>query len=561
MPERAVAGVSDAELTGRIRVGDDGWEPAEIELVRRHRMVVLRYARLCCGAPEAAEDLTDEAFARAFEAVRAGRGPRRAWRPYLIAAVRQAATAWAASGRRLDLSPGFAAWLDGLPDEVHQERATTAAEENSAMLRAFWTLPELQQAALWSTVMDSVEPGESSTEPSTAPTETEAARRNLYEAYLQAYAAQASSRACRHLVAVMDDTVRRGVPSRTQELERHTETCGNCSRARAELLAVHDGQDAVLADALLLWTVGRPPVRSSTVAAGELPPGTAPSAPTPPRTNSHRSRRGGFILSASPAGVAAMLVVICAAVTVVVTTAMPTGRGEDMRGHSQFTAAHATTTVTATATATATATPTPTATATAGRRPALRPTASQPARRTTRSSTPPKTSPSQYTTASPSTESPAGFQLVNKKSGLCVGIRSNSVTDGALVQLQRCSSASTQRWERVAAGQDYRLRNMGTGKCLDGAGRGDSVRLMQWDCHSPTDDWEADQRWRFAPAGDASSYLLEFVPPVDDSAYAWHVLGPEDWTSGNPPHEGTYLAHLPNYYSSDSFVFECVGRL
>ncbi|MYR66660.1 MULTISPECIES: hypothetical protein [unclassified Streptomyces] len=47
-----------------------------------------------------------------MRAVRDGKGPNDAWRPYLLAVVRHTAADWADQARRVDLAPGFGAWLD-----------------------------------------------------------------------------------------------------------------------------------------------------------------------------------------------------------------------------------------------------------------------------------------------------------------------------------------------------------------------------------------------------------------------------------------------------------------
>ena len=51
--------------------------------------------------PDAADDIVAEAFARVLAAIRAGGGPDRAFRGYLLAAVRNAANDWIAGRRRV----------------------------------------------------------------------------------------------------------------------------------------------------------------------------------------------------------------------------------------------------------------------------------------------------------------------------------------------------------------------------------------------------------------------------------------------------------------------------
>jgi len=51
--------------------------------------------------PDVADDVVAEAFARVLAAIRAGGGPDHAFRPYLLAAVRNLANDWIAARRRV----------------------------------------------------------------------------------------------------------------------------------------------------------------------------------------------------------------------------------------------------------------------------------------------------------------------------------------------------------------------------------------------------------------------------------------------------------------------------
>ena len=51
--------------------------------------------------PDVADDIVAEAFARVLAAIRAGGGPDRAFRGYLLAAVRNVANDWIAGRRRV----------------------------------------------------------------------------------------------------------------------------------------------------------------------------------------------------------------------------------------------------------------------------------------------------------------------------------------------------------------------------------------------------------------------------------------------------------------------------
>src|SRR5690554_5010219 len=79
-------GQPDLGLVTEVR---SGRAEAFAELYRRHQPAVLRYALAMTRGDEArAQDLVSEAFVRVFDAVSAGRGSEVAFRPYVLAAVR-----------------------------------------------------------------------------------------------------------------------------------------------------------------------------------------------------------------------------------------------------------------------------------------------------------------------------------------------------------------------------------------------------------------------------------------------------------------------------------------
>ncbi|WP_406146313.1 sigma-70 family RNA polymerase sigma factor [Streptomyces sp. NBC_01012] len=152
----------DALLTAAIR--DDGDAGATAELRRRHAPAVLMYARNFCRDPHTAEDLTSEAFARTVRAVRDGKGPAEAWRPYLLTVVRRTAADWADQDRRVDLTPGFGAWLDAearrragagrAKAAAGAEDSVLRAEDGAMVAAAFRSLPERWRAVLWHRVVE-----------------------------------------------------------------------------------------------------------------------------------------------------------------------------------------------------------------------------------------------------------------------------------------------------------------------------------------------------------------------------------------------------------------------
>ncbi|MFH9349781.1 RICIN domain-containing protein [Kitasatospora sp. NPDC017646] len=166
------------------------------------------------------------------------------------------------------------------------------------------------------------------------------------------------------------------------------------------------------------------------------------------------------------------------------------------------------------------------------------------------------TTPSTAPPAAPAPPVVGGLPLVNHGSGLCIGLTTSTRAAGPFqLQLQQCNGQATQHWQRLPAGEDtYQLRNTATGTCLDGTtAGGNSVTVTLQTCRSDTG--RAEQLWRFAPDAQEDTFRLVFVPRVPSSDYSAHLLGPQEWSKADPPHPGSLLVHLPDYYDSDSFVF------
>ncbi|MEU1433613.1 sigma-70 family RNA polymerase sigma factor [Streptomyces sp. NPDC005786] len=256
---------SDAALAAAIRAGGDAGATAE--LYRRHAPAVLVYARTCCRDPHTAEDLASEAFARTVQTVLDGRGPVHAWRPYLLTVVRRTAADWADGARRVDLTPGFGAWLDaaaqgGGPDgpsrEETGEERVVRAESGGIVAHAFRSLPERWRAVLWHCVVEE-EPAAKvgnllGLTPSGVASLTARAREGLREAYLAAHAGQgAADEECRRCSARLAAAVRRSRPRGDVHLDRHLERCGRCREAARELTDLNQRLRAVLPVAVLLF--------------------------------------------------------------------------------------------------------------------------------------------------------------------------------------------------------------------------------------------------------------------------------------------------------------------
>ena len=115
-----------------------------------------RRVALALVPADAADDIVAEAFTRVLARVRAGCGPDGAFRPYLLAAVRNLARDWLAERRRTAPVPvdPRAVQVPGAGDLV------TAAEEQAMTRRAFDSLPPRWRAVLWQTAVEDRTPAE-----------------------------------------------------------------------------------------------------------------------------------------------------------------------------------------------------------------------------------------------------------------------------------------------------------------------------------------------------------------------------------------------------------------
>jgi RNA polymerase sigma factor (sigma-70 family) len=116
--------------------------------------------------PDVADDIVAEAFARVLAAIRAGGGPDHAFRPYLLAAVRNLANDWIAARRRVtvigDLDEEAGDRSAPLISEFSGDVATEAEARAEARLivGAFSRLPKRWRAVLWQLEVEGKSPAE-----------------------------------------------------------------------------------------------------------------------------------------------------------------------------------------------------------------------------------------------------------------------------------------------------------------------------------------------------------------------------------------------------------------
>ncbi|MGH8998112.1 MAG: RNA polymerase sigma factor, partial [Acidimicrobiia bacterium] len=145
---------SDSELVVRARRGD---RRAFGTLYLRHHDAAWRVACAASGAGADAEDAVAEGFTKVFAALPRIVDRDLAFRPYLLACVRNAAVDHHRRDRRIDLRDEIPADIpgEGVPDELF-----LADLERNLVGEALRSLPERWRTVLWLTEVEGMTPSE-----------------------------------------------------------------------------------------------------------------------------------------------------------------------------------------------------------------------------------------------------------------------------------------------------------------------------------------------------------------------------------------------------------------
>ena len=236
---------SDAELILAVRAGD---RHAYGVLYERHLAAARTQARRLTRSSADADDFVSEAFAKVFTALRAGHGPDRAFRAYLLTTLRNSLCQRMRRERRLELSDDMAQHDVGIPWSDPVE-----AELNSSLAaRAFSTLPARWQTVLWQSEVERQSAAEIGERLGLRPNAVAAlayrAREGLRQAYLQAHLAEHPDEACRPTVRRLGRWTRgRLAPADTAAVREHLAACDPCRGLAAELADVNSGIGGLLA--------------------------------------------------------------------------------------------------------------------------------------------------------------------------------------------------------------------------------------------------------------------------------------------------------------------------
>jgi RNA polymerase sigma factor (sigma-70 family) len=215
--------------------------------------------------PDVADDIVAEAFARVLAATRAGGGPDHAFRPYLLAAVRNLANDWIAARRQVTVigdmgeEPGdrSAPLISGFSRDAATEAEDRA--EARLIVRAFSRLPERWRTVLWHLEVEGKTPADVAPMLGLSGNGVSAlamrAREGLRQAYLQEHIGTNIPASCRAYAEDLGAGARgRLSPRRQAAMQDHLGQCPGCQDLFTELSELNHKLGTILAPIALAGT-------------------------------------------------------------------------------------------------------------------------------------------------------------------------------------------------------------------------------------------------------------------------------------------------------------------
>ncbi|GAA1056123.1 hypothetical protein GCM10009571_11960 [Agromyces luteolus] len=221
---------ADADLIAAARSGD---RDAYAELWRRHEASARTVARSHTTLD--ADDLVAEAFTRTYDAIRSGKGPTGAFRPYLFTTIRNTAATWGRANRETPLDD-----LESVEDPTTGDAAALEALDRSTTAKAFRALPERWQEVLWYAEVERMSPQQIAPLLGMSANATAAlayrAREGLRQQWIRAHLADGHLEPeCGWTVDRLGAYLRGRLRSRdTAKVEAHLDDCAKCTVVAAE---------------------------------------------------------------------------------------------------------------------------------------------------------------------------------------------------------------------------------------------------------------------------------------------------------------------------------------
>ena len=207
---------------------------------------------------DVADDIVAEAFARVLAAIRAGGGPDHAFRPYLLAAVRNLANDWITARRRVTVIADLdeeaddrsAPLISGFSGDAATEAEARA--EARLIVRAFSRLPKRWRAVLWQLEVEGKAPAEVAPVFGLSGNGVSAlamrAREGLRQAYLQEHIGTNIPASCRAYAEDLGAGTRgRLSPRRQAAMQVHLGHCPACQDLFTELSELNRKLGTILA--------------------------------------------------------------------------------------------------------------------------------------------------------------------------------------------------------------------------------------------------------------------------------------------------------------------------
>ena len=239
---------SDAQIIEAVRGGDIG----DFALLWRRHVESARRAARAISPSSDPDDLVSEAFASILRVTKAGGGPSDAFRPYLLATLRNTAARWARNGTALS--------IDLVPERDLSAEDGDAFEriaERSSIAAVFGTLSARHRTLLWYLEVEGMKPRElaplmgmtSNAVSALAARARDSFRRAWLEAHIHDPSRSEECRwFCERVVARRERSMGAGDADRFSE---HMNTCGGCRIVAAEIDTVSQRLRSILPAALL----------------------------------------------------------------------------------------------------------------------------------------------------------------------------------------------------------------------------------------------------------------------------------------------------------------------
>ncbi|MFF2299917.1 SpaH/EbpB family LPXTG-anchored major pilin [Arthrobacter sp. NPDC058127] len=237
-------GHSDPQIMAMVRDGDFS---AFDVLFQRHVAAAQFVARAQTDNASDADDVVSEAFASIFQALTEGKGPDQFFRSYLLTAVRRIAYDRNRKARRTQVVGD----VDVLDTVAVDADTVLDAFESSTMAKAFKSLPERWQAALWHVDIEGLKPAAAAPFIGLSPNGVSSlvirAREGLRQAYLQNHISLDSDDPCAEFSSQLGKYARGGLKRASYEkVTAHLEECPKCTAVLMELNDVQAGMRALV---------------------------------------------------------------------------------------------------------------------------------------------------------------------------------------------------------------------------------------------------------------------------------------------------------------------------